>query len=72
MRPKHILWLGFLALALSWYLLDPEAHRDLAADFATTVDRVVTADVKGHFPAGARQPLPPGFHSNTGPPQGVE
>jgi hypothetical protein len=50
MRPKHILWFGFLVLALSWYLLDPEAHRDLTAAFSTTSDRVVNADVKGPLP----------------------
>jgi hypothetical protein len=50
MRPKHILWLGFLALALSWYLLDPAAQRDLTAKFSTTSGRVVNADVTGAIP----------------------
>jgi hypothetical protein len=33
MRPTHLLWLGFLTLALSWYILDPEARRSSATDF---------------------------------------
>jgi hypothetical protein len=52
MRPKHILWLGFLTLALSWYLLDPEAHRSSAADFPVATGRMATAGAAGPLPRG--------------------
>jgi hypothetical protein len=43
MRPKYILWLTAAAIALSWYLLDPEAHRDSARTASEVAARVATA-----------------------------
>ncbi len=42
-----MLWLGFAALALSWYLLDPEARPDLTAANADSVDQVAGAALDG-------------------------
>jgi predicted benzoate:H+ symporter BenE len=47
MRPKYLPWLGFLTLALSWYMLDPEARRSSAIDFAVTTAGMTTAGVAG-------------------------
>jgi hypothetical protein len=52
MRPKHILWLSVAALALSWYLLDPEAGRDLGGTPPGAEDRVATATPGGQMPTG--------------------
>lgn len=43
MRPKYILWLIVTALALSWYLLDPEARRDAARTDMAAAGRVVSS-----------------------------
>jgi len=50
MRPKHLLWLGFLTLALSWYMLDPEARRISATDFPVTAAGTTTAGIVGPLP----------------------
>ena len=47
MRPQHLLWLGFLTLALSWYMLDPEARRSSATDFPVTTAGITAASVAG-------------------------
>jgi hypothetical protein len=52
MRPKHILWLGFLTLALSWYMLDPEARRSSATGFPVTTAGMTTAGVAAPLPRG--------------------
>jgi hypothetical protein len=52
MRPKHLLWLGFLTLALSWYMLDPEARRSSAADFPVATAGQTTAGLVGPLPGG--------------------
>lgn len=52
MRPKHLLWLGFLTLALSWYMLDPEARRSSATDFPVTTSGMTAAGVAGPLPGG--------------------
>ena len=52
MRPKYILWLSVAALALSWYLLDPEASRDLGGAAPEAVDRVATATPGRQMPIG--------------------
>ena len=43
-----MLWLGFAALALSWYLLDPEARPGLTAANAVSVDPVAATALDGH------------------------
>jgi hypothetical protein len=52
MRPKHLLWLGFLTLAVSWYMLDPEARRSSAADFPVTTAGMTAASLAGPLPGG--------------------
>ena len=40
MRPKYILWLSVAVLAVTWYLLDPEARPTFNAASAGMTDRI--------------------------------